>query len=196
MWLRLRNVEKKKKKRPLSFPPSWESQTPISSFPVAQRVKNLPAMQETWVWFLGWDDALEKEMATHSGILAWKIPWTEEPGRLQYMGSQRVGHDWATNTLSPLQEPETPLSSLGTLDFLSTCLEIDSLIVHLYPHLLLQTFRGSQLIRIVERRISLLILYFSSYLCLVCQLSLYHIDSVTRNYGYVPVLYLVCSFVF
>ena len=58
---------------------------------VAQMVKHLPAMQETWVWSLGWEDPLEKEMATHSGILAWKIPWTEEPGRLWSMGLQRVG---------------------------------------------------------------------------------------------------------
>ena len=54
---------------------------------VAQRVKHLPAMQETQVRFLGWEDPLEKEMATHSSTLAWKIPWTEEPGRLQSMGS-------------------------------------------------------------------------------------------------------------
>ena len=60
---------------------------------VAQSVKNLPAVQETWVRSLGWEDPLEKEMATHSSILAWKIPWTEEPGGLQSMGSQRVGHD-------------------------------------------------------------------------------------------------------
>ena len=55
---------------------------------VAQLVKNMPVMQETWVQFLGQEDALEKEMATHSGILAWRIPWTEEHGRLQSMGSQ------------------------------------------------------------------------------------------------------------
>ena len=60
---------------------------------VAQMVKNLPAMQETWVRSLGWEDPLEKEMATHSSILVWKIPWTEEPSRLQSMGSQRVGDD-------------------------------------------------------------------------------------------------------
>ena len=60
---------------------------------MAQRVKRLPAMQETQVQSLGWEDPLEKEMVTHSSILAWKIPWTEEPGRLQSMGSQRVGHD-------------------------------------------------------------------------------------------------------
>ena len=60
---------------------------------VAQMVKCLPAMWETWVQSLGWEDPLEKEMAIHSNTLAWKIPWTEEPGRLQSMGSQRVGHD-------------------------------------------------------------------------------------------------------
>ena len=59
----------------------------------SQRVKHLPAMRETWLWSLGWEDPLEKEMATHSSILAWRIPWTEEPGRLQSTGSQRVGHD-------------------------------------------------------------------------------------------------------
>ena len=60
---------------------------------VAQMVKNLPAVQETWVRSLGWEDLLEKEMATHSSILAWRISWTEEPGGLQSMGLQRVGHD-------------------------------------------------------------------------------------------------------
>ena len=60
---------------------------------VAQTVKHLPTMWETQVQSLGWEDPLEKEMATHSSILAWKIPWTEDPGRLQSMGSQRVGHD-------------------------------------------------------------------------------------------------------
>ena len=57
---------------------------------VAQTVKHLPAVWETWVRSLGWEDPLEKEMATHSSTLAWKILWTEEPGRLQSMGSQRV----------------------------------------------------------------------------------------------------------
>ena len=60
---------------------------------VAQMVKHLSAMLETQVQSLGWEDPLEKEMATHSSTLALKIPWTEEPGRLQSMGSQRVGHD-------------------------------------------------------------------------------------------------------
>ena len=66
---------------------------------MVQMVKHLPRMQETWVQSLGWEDLLEKEMATHSSILAWKIPWTEEPGRQQSMGSQRVGYDWATSLL-------------------------------------------------------------------------------------------------
>ena len=60
---------------------------------MAQMVKCLPAMWETWVQSLGGEDLLEKEMATHFSILAWKIPWMEEPGRLQSMGSQRVGYD-------------------------------------------------------------------------------------------------------
>ena len=60
---------------------------------VAQTVKNPSAMQETWVQSLGWEDPLEKGMATHSSILGWRIPWSEEPGRLQSMGLQRVGHD-------------------------------------------------------------------------------------------------------
>ena len=60
---------------------------------VAQRVKNLSAMWETWVRSLGWEDPVEKGMVTHSSTLAWRIPWTEEPGGLQSMGSQRVGHD-------------------------------------------------------------------------------------------------------
>ena len=66
---------------------------------VAQMVKNVPEMQETWVQFLDQEEPLEKGMATHSSILAWRIPWTEEPGGLQSMGSQRVRQDWAvTNT--------------------------------------------------------------------------------------------------
>ena len=62
---------------------------------VAQTVKRLPAIWENWVQSLGREDPLEKEMATHFSTLAWKIPWTEESGGLQSMGSQRVGHDWA-----------------------------------------------------------------------------------------------------
>ena len=67
---------------------------------MAQTVKNLPAIWETWVQSLGQQDPLEEEMATHSSILAWRIPWTDGPGGLQSMGSQRVRHNWATNTFS------------------------------------------------------------------------------------------------
>ena len=75
----------------LSFP-YGPTLTPGASL-VAQRLKHLPAMWETRVQSLGWEDPLEKEMATHSSTLAWKIPWTEEPGQLQSMRSQRVRHD-------------------------------------------------------------------------------------------------------
>ena len=60
---------------------------------IAQSVKHMPAMQDTWVQFLDWEDILEKELANHSSILAWRIPWTEETGGLQSMVSQRVGHN-------------------------------------------------------------------------------------------------------
>ena len=62
------------------------------AFLVVQLLKNLPAMQETWVLSLGWEDPLEEGMATHSSILAWRIPWTEEPEGLQSTGSQRIRH--------------------------------------------------------------------------------------------------------
>ena len=73
---------------------TWENPSEL----VAQIVKNLPAMQKTQVQSLGWEDTLEKGMATHSSILSWKISWVEEPGGLQSMGSWRVGHDRATDT--------------------------------------------------------------------------------------------------
>ena len=65
---------------------------------MSQMVKNLPTFRETQVWFLSWEDSLEKGIATHSSILAWRIPWTEEPGGLQSMRSQRVRPNWATDT--------------------------------------------------------------------------------------------------
>ena len=70
----------------------------LMGLPVAQTVKNLPPAQETQVGSLGREDPLEKEIASHSSILAWRIPWLEEPGGLQSMGSQRVRHNLATNT--------------------------------------------------------------------------------------------------
>ena len=100
------------KKREISIKdttPWWNGQWFILQIEVAQRVKNLHAMQETRVQFLGWEDSLEKEMANHSSILAWKIPWTEKPGRLESMGSKRVGHNWATNTLISKSPPPTLL---------------------------------------------------------------------------------------
>ena len=76
----------------------WDSRASLEFKP--QRLKRLPAMWETWVQSLGWEDPLEKKMATHCSSLAWRIPWMEEPGRLRSMGLQRVWHDWATS-LSP-----------------------------------------------------------------------------------------------
>ena len=71
----------------------WETLSYLMASLVAQRIKRLPAMQDTRVRSLGWEDPLEKEMATHSSILAWRIPWTEESGGLQSTGSQRVGRN-------------------------------------------------------------------------------------------------------
>ena len=71
----------------------------LQAFAMAQWVKNLPAMQETWIQFLGQEDPLEEEMATHFSILAWKIPWAEEPGRSQSKELQRVEHDWVTKPI-------------------------------------------------------------------------------------------------
>ena len=67
---------------------------------MTRMVKNPSTMQQTWLQFLGWEDLLEKAMAIHSNLLAWRSPWTEEPGELQFMGSQRAGHTWVTSTLS------------------------------------------------------------------------------------------------
>ena len=75
-----------------------------SMLPMAQMVKNSPAMWENWVWSLGWEDPVEKGLATHSSILAWRSQWTEEPGGLQSTGMQRVGHDWATKHSTALLE--------------------------------------------------------------------------------------------
>ena len=79
---------------------------------MAQRLKHLPVVQETWVRSLSQDDPLEKGIATHSSILAWRIPWREEPGRLQSMESQRVRHDWATSLTHSLNSDKR--STKGT----------------------------------------------------------------------------------
>ena len=97
----------------------WQSMNPFTASPMTQQVKNPPAMresQEMMAQYLDWDDLLEKEMATHSSILVWKIPWTEEPGGLQSMGSQRVGHDLVnerTHAHSKLSETEIMSSPPG-----------------------------------------------------------------------------------
>ena len=67
---------------------------------VVQMVKSLPTMQESWVWSLSWEDPLEKVMATLSSFPAWRIPWTEDLGRLQVIEGRRIRHDWATNTFT------------------------------------------------------------------------------------------------
>ena len=89
---------------------------PPVGFPVAQTVKNLPAMWETWVWILGWEDPLEEGMATHSSILAWRVPGDSGAWQLQYLRSQRVGHYWAPkySTLPPA----TPFSLEKKYDIL------------------------------------------------------------------------------
>ena len=90
---------KKKKKTAGKKPMNWASL-------VAQRLKHLPGMRKSQVQSLGQEDPLEKEMATHSSTLAWRIPWREKPGRLQSMGLQRVGHDWATSLHFTFVKPE------------------------------------------------------------------------------------------
>ena len=98
-------TKRKKVTCPGSHSQEWRSLCVLASL-VTQRVKHSPAMQETWVWSLSWEDTLGEEMATHSSILAWRISWTKEPGGLQSVGSQRVRHDWAhefsCSVLSPV----------------------------------------------------------------------------------------------
>ena len=115
--------------------PAWEARIlPLNhqcfaSLLVAQKVKCLPAMQETWVRSLDWQDPLEKEMATHSSTLAWKIPWREEPGRLQSMGSQSRHDRVASLSLSKTKKlPEKRVRLCCQFPFLSenVCLYVKS----------------------------------------------------------------------
>ena len=94
----------------------WASLVAQRTSLVAQTVKRLPTMLETWVQSLGREDLLEKEMAIHYSILAWKIPWMEEPDRLQSMGSQRVGHDWATGGSDGKESGNETVQSMGWED--------------------------------------------------------------------------------
>ena len=101
---------------PLIF---WGILSSEKVFPVAQTIENLQSMQEIQVQSLGCEDPLEKGMAIHSSILALRIPWTEDPGQLQSMGSQTVGHNWATNptkiTWRALPDDSFPLPSFRCL---------------------------------------------------------------------------------
>ena len=104
---------------------------PAQDSPVAQRVKQLPTMQETWVRSLDRENLLEKEMATHSSTLAWQIPWMEEPGGLQSMGSQGVGRDWAislTHTCSNQLRTTSWCLMLPTL-FCELCSGLETLLL-------------------------------------------------------------------
>ena len=98
----------------------------LSYTKVAQKVKNLLAMQGMWTWSLGQEYPLEKGMATHSSILAWRIPWTEQPDGLQSMVSQRVGHDWVSNTFPfSIKQDRDPLHNFKQmLDYYTTFLGI------------------------------------------------------------------------
>ena len=83
---------------PFTFKIITDLYDPVGDFPATQMVKNMPVRKETRVRSLGWEVSLEEGKAVHSSILAWRIPWTEKPGRLQFMGSQRVRHNCVTNT--------------------------------------------------------------------------------------------------
>ena len=91
----------------------WQTYTVYRASLVAQMVKHLPTMQETHVRSLGQEHPLEKETATHSSTLAWKIPWTEEPGRIQSMGLQRVGHNWVTSLIQYIREQRHYFANKG-----------------------------------------------------------------------------------
>ena len=93
---------------------------------VAQMVKNLPAMQETWVRSLGREDPLEEGMASHSNILAWRIPWTEEAGGLHSVGTKRAGHNWTTNTFTSTVLSDGYSSLLTPLHILFVAQELNS----------------------------------------------------------------------
>ena len=99
-WLNYRQRHSEGRRRWDGLTSSMETY-PLPASLVAQMVKHLSTMRETWVRSLGREDLLEKETAIHSSTLAWKIPWTDEPDKLQSMRSQRVGHDWATSLNTP-----------------------------------------------------------------------------------------------
>ena len=128
-------------------------------FPGSSLVKNLPMLesQETWVRSLSWEDPLEEEMAIHSGILAWKILWTEEPGGLQFMSLQRVRHDWATEQLS------TSTNSLRNEN---------SVPIHIIKHILTLFFSSLLLKRFITNK---------KHYQLIIIVGLYHISNNTTT---------------
>ena len=112
------------------------SYTILQGFPGGSEVKVSATMRETWVQSLGREDLLEKEMATHSSILAWRIPWMEEPGGLQSMGSQRVGHDWATSLTHSANEEASPTNT--------NCLESEKIKTKTQPSKAQNDWEGTQ----------------------------------------------------
>ena len=124
---------------------------------MAQMVKHLSTMQETRVWSLGREDPLEKEMAIRSSTIAWKIPWTEEPGRLQSMGSQRVGHDWANSlSLSRLYQDKhgksTGFPTKGKSNFnIGNCLKFKNKTRNNPPLLKCCNFSRRKLLSVIKR---------------------------------------------
>ena len=105
LYKRVKIVTKQRQTKKLFWIEADDGNTEANDFPGSS--DSLPTMWETWVQSLGREGLLEKEMTTHSRILAWKIPWTEEPGRLQSMGLQRVGHNWATSLHNTMRNPKT-----------------------------------------------------------------------------------------
>ena len=99
-WNNLDAIDHLKEEKPFFFFNNLED---FGASLVAQTVKNMPVVQETCVWSLGWEDPPEEGMASHCHILAWRIPWTEEPSRLQSMGSQRVRHNWVNKLIIDFQ---------------------------------------------------------------------------------------------
>ena len=152
---------------------------------VAQMITRLPTIQETWVQSLGQEDLLEKEMATHSSILAWKIPWMEEPGRLSSTGSQRVGHDWVTSLMYIWKFVKDVMPShllifsciscnKGILHNHSSNIEISKLILTQCYHLILdpiQVLPNTSVISFIRERSS-----SESCTVLSCQASLFSFE--------------------
>ena len=154
----------------------------IGNYLLAQTVKNLPAILETWVWSMGWEDPLEKRMATHSSILAWRIPWTEESGGLQSMGSQRDRHSWVTDTF--IFHFTENLLMLSFSDFLLT-----SLVIHNRKH---TTFKNNNFIF----HCNFWIFFFNLTSFKIEIQIIYNVELVSgieQNYIYI---YIICVYIY